>query len=113
MVRLSAIGASKRDCAGWITPEFYGIEIECSSYGTPPKRVLWPNSLLGRNIMKWIATAFAALLLAALTLSIPASIFTTEASANRMNGRGNCSGGVCTDRRPTAQTAVPQTAVHQ
>ncbi len=59
--------------------------------------------------MKWIATAFAALLLAVLTLSIPAPVFTTEASADRMNGRGNCSGGVCTDR-PTAvsQTAVPQ-----
>jgi hypothetical protein len=59
--------------------------------------------------MKWIATAFAALLLAVLTLSIPAPVFTTEASANRMNGRGNCSGGVCTDRRPTP----PQTAVGQ
>jgi hypothetical protein len=59
--------------------------------------------------MKWIATAFAALLLAVLTLSIPAPVFTTEASANRMNGKGNCSGGVCTDRRPTA----PPTAVGQ
>jgi hypothetical protein len=24
-------------------------------------------------------------------------ILTTAASANRMNGKGNCSGGVCTD----------------
>jgi hypothetical protein len=47
--------------------------------------------------MKWIATAFAALLLAVLTLSIPAPVFTTEASADgRMTGIGNCSGGVCT-----------------
>ena len=48
--------------------------------------------------MKWIATAFAALLLAVLALSIPAPVFTTEASADRMNGKGNCSGGVCTDK---------------
>jgi hypothetical protein len=42
--------------------------------------------------MKWISTAFAALLLAVLTLSIPAPVFTTQASAGRMNGLGNCSG---------------------
>jgi hypothetical protein len=58
----------------------------------PPKRVSWPNSLLGRNTIKWIATAFAALLLAVLILSIPAPVFTTEASARR----GCSEGGVCT-----------------
>jgi hypothetical protein len=42
--------------------------------------------------MKWIATAFAALLLAVLILSIPAPVFTTEASARR----GCSEGGVCT-----------------
>jgi hypothetical protein len=47
--------------------------------------------------MKWIATAFAALLLAVLT-------FTTEASADRMNGKGNCSGGVCTKVSCPART---------
>jgi predicted permease len=45
--------------------------------------------------MKWIASAFAALLLAALGLSIPAPILTTEASANRMNGKVSmCSSGM-------------------
>jgi hypothetical protein len=29
-------------------------------------------------------------------LSIPAPIFSSTASADRMNGRGNCAGGVCT-----------------
>jgi hypothetical protein len=44
--------------------------------------------------MKLIAAAFAALLLALLSLSIPAPIFTTDASASRMNGKGNgCSDG--------------------
>jgi hypothetical protein len=52
------------------------------------------NSILGEN-MKLIAAAFAAFLLAVLSLSIPAPILTTEASANRMNGKGSgCSGGM-------------------
>ncbi len=38
----------------------------------------------------WIAAAFAALFLAVLSLSIPAPIFTTEASANRMDGKPTC-----------------------
>jgi hypothetical protein len=59
--------------------------------------------------MKWIVPAFAAAALALLSLSIPSPVFTTEASAGRMDGKGNCSGGVCTDR----PTAVPQTAVPQ
>jgi hypothetical protein len=44
--------------------------------------------------MKLIAAAFAALLLAVLGLSIPNSIFSTAASASRMNGKGSmCSTG--------------------
>jgi hypothetical protein len=59
--------------------------------------------------MKWIIPTFATAVLAVLSLSIPAPVFTTEASADRMNGRGNCSGGVCADRRTAvSQTAVPQ-----
>jgi hypothetical protein len=46
--------------------------------------------------MKWIFPAIAALALAIFSLSIPAPIFSSEASAGIMNGRGNCSGGVCT-----------------
>jgi hypothetical protein len=40
--------------------------------------------------MKPIAAAFAALFLAILSLSVPAPIFTTEASANKMNGKPTC-----------------------
>jgi hypothetical protein len=47
--------------------------------------------------MKWTIMIFASIALAILSLSIPAPVFTTEASAGRMNGKGNCSGGVCTD----------------
>jgi hypothetical protein len=46
--------------------------------------------------MKWIVPTFSAAALAVLSLSVPSPIFTTEASADRMNGRGNCSGGACT-----------------
>jgi hypothetical protein len=46
--------------------------------------------------MKWIIPALAAAALAIFSLSIPSPVFTTEAHADRMNGRGNCSGGVCT-----------------
>jgi hypothetical protein len=54
--------------------------------------------------MKWIIAGFASVALAILSLSIPAPIFTTEASADRMNGKGNCSGGVCTQKKaPAAQ----------
>ncbi len=49
--------------------------------------------------MKWIVPAFAAVVLAILSLSIPAPIFTIEASADRMNGKGNCSGGVCAEKK--------------
>jgi len=34
----------------------------------------------------------------------PAPIFTTQASADRMNGKGNCSGGVCTDKKGPAKS---------
>jgi hypothetical protein len=54
--------------------------------------------------MKWIIAGFASLALAILSLSIPAPIFTTEASADRMNGKGNCSGGVCTDKKGPAKS---------
>jgi hypothetical protein len=58
--------------------------------------------------MKLIAAAFAALLLALLSLSIPAPIFTTDASAGRMNGKGiGCSDGntKCMASRYRAATA--------
>jgi hypothetical protein len=54
--------------------------------------------------MKWIVPAFAAAALALLSLSIPSPVFTTEASANRMDGKGNCSGGVCTKVSCPAKT---------
>ena len=45
--------------------------------------------------MKLIVAVFATLLLALLGLSIPNPIFSTEASANRMNGKGSmCSSGM-------------------
>jgi hypothetical protein len=44
-------------------------------------------------MMKWIIPVIAATAMAALSLSIPASVFTTEASASRMDGKGNCAGG--------------------
>ena len=49
--------------------------------------------------MKLIAAAFTALFLAALSLSVPAPIFTTEASANRMDGRATCGQMVCMQDR--------------
>ena len=42
--------------------------------------------------MKWLIAGFASIALAVFCLSI----CTTEASADRMNGKGNCAGGVCT-----------------
>jgi len=44
--------------------------------------------------MKLIAAVFAALLLAVLSVSIPNPILSTEASANKMDGKGyGCSSG--------------------
>jgi hypothetical protein len=42
--------------------------------------------------MKWLIAGFASIALAGFCLSI----YATEASASRMDGRGNCAGGVCT-----------------
>ena len=50
--------------------------------------------------MKWIIPALAVTALAIFSLSIPSPVFTTEAHADRMNGKGNCSGGVCTATAP-------------
>jgi hypothetical protein len=45
--------------------------------------------------MKLVIGGFAAIALAVLSLSIPAPFFSSEASANRMNGKGNgCSSGM-------------------
>jgi hypothetical protein len=44
----------------------------------------------GEDYMKLIAAAFAVLFLAVLSLSVPSPIFTTEASASRMNGKASC-----------------------
>jgi hypothetical protein len=63
--------------------------------------------------MKLIAIAFAALFLAVLSLSIPAPIFTTEASADRMNGKATCGQMTCSRdsyyaaKRKEAQTKKP------
>lgn len=46
--------------------------------------------------MKCIIAGFASMALAILTLSMPAPIFSSQASAGIMNGKGNCAGGVCT-----------------
>ena len=46
--------------------------------------------------MKWIVPTLAAATLAVLSLSALLPVFTTEALADRMNGRGNSSGGMCT-----------------
>jgi hypothetical protein len=52
--------------------------------------------------MKLMIAAFATIALAIFSLSIP------EASADaRMTGKGNCSGGVCTDKGRTGMTACP------
>jgi hypothetical protein len=57
--------------------------------------------------MKSIIAGFAAIALAILSLSIPAPIFTTAASADaRMTGAGNCSGGVCTEKGKATGTGT-------
>jgi hypothetical protein len=57
--------------------------------------------------MKWMIPVFASIALAIFSLSIPAPVFTTQASADRMNGKGNCSGGVCTKVPCPAKTCSP------
>jgi hypothetical protein len=49
--------------------------------------------------MKWVIPGFAAIALAIFSVSIPAPIFSSEASASRMDGKGNCAGGVCTGKK--------------
>ena len=56
--------------------------------------------------MKWIVPAFAAAVLAILSLSIPSPIFTTGALADRMSGAGNCSGGVCAGKKAAGSKAA-------
>jgi len=51
--------------------------------------------------MKWIFAVIASVALAALILSIPAPPFSSTASADRMNGKGNCAGGMCTSGATT------------
>jgi hypothetical protein len=46
--------------------------------------------------MKWLIAGITSIALAGFCLSIPAPVFSTKAYADRMNGKGNCSGGVCT-----------------
>jgi hypothetical protein len=64
--------------------------------------------------MKLIAAAFAALFLALLSLSVPAPIFTTEASANRMDGKPTCGQTTCSResylaaKRNEAKTKKPK-----
>ena len=40
--------------------------------------------------MRWIITGSAAFLLAVVSLSVPAPLFTTQASASRMDGKPSC-----------------------
>jgi hypothetical protein len=69
-------------------------------HGTAPASVdLIQLSVAGlcewEEYMKLIAAAIAALFLAVLSLSVPAPIFTTEASANRMDGKPTCGNMIC------------------
>jgi hypothetical protein len=91
---------------GQTSPREHGIMASAMS---PPWKMLFrgscPSSKLGLSLfaegmfwtdyfeegpMKWIIPALAALFLGALSLSIPAPIFSTEASANKMNGKPTC-----------------------
>jgi hypothetical protein len=44
--------------------------------------------------------------LAIFSLSIPAPVSSTKAEASIMNGKGNCSGGVCTQNNRGAPPAA-------
>jgi hypothetical protein len=61
--------------------------------------------------MKWLVPTIAAFALAILSLSVPVSspIFSTQAQADRMNGKGNCSGGVCTENKRGQPAATQST----
>jgi hypothetical protein len=56
--------------------------------------------------MKWLVPIIAAFALAVFSLSIPAAVFSTKAEAGIMNGKGNCSGGVCTQNKRGAPPAA-------
>jgi hypothetical protein len=49
--------------------------------------------------MKWRTAVVAGLFLATLSLTVPAPIFTTEASANKMNGKPTCGQMNCMQER--------------
>ncbi len=51
--------------------------------------------------MRWLLPIFATFALAVFGLSIPVSApgLSTQAEASRMDGKGNCAGGVCTQNR--------------
>ena len=57
--------------------------------------------------MKFVLGALAAVALAVLSLSIPAPVFSSDAQASRMNGKGSgCSDGMnCMAARHKAATA--------
>jgi hypothetical protein len=58
--------------------------------------------------MKSMIMVFASSALAIFSLSIPAPIFTIQASADgRMTGAANCAGGVCTKVTCPAKTCSP------
>ena len=64
----------------------------------PEARILlWLIANQEGILMKWLIAGFASIALAVLCLSI----CTTEASADRMNGKGNCAGGMCTNGAST------------
>jgi hypothetical protein len=73
------------------------LVLPCSNL--PDDHVFFTDQFLWEDCMKLIAAAFAALFLAVLGLSVPAPIFTTEASANRMDGRATCGQMVCMQDR--------------
>jgi hypothetical protein len=64
-----------------------------------PSIIRVPKPSLWEDYMKLIAATFAALFLAVLSLSIPAPIFSTVASADRMNGKATCGQMVCMQDR--------------
>jgi hypothetical protein len=60
-----------------------------------------------RNMKKWTVPAPVAVAVGILSLSILGAIFTTSALADRMNGKGNCSGGNCMVKANQGGGGVP------
>ena len=56
--------------------------------------------------MKWLIPIIASFALAIFSLPIPVPFFSTKAEAGIMNGKGNCSGGVCTQNKRGAPPAA-------